>query len=394
MKEKLSKEENSTRRKKVALFHPWIKSRGGAEKCVLEILKSKNFDVDVYTWVYDKEKTFDEFQKYDVKLVGSKFAKKISRTYLLRGLFFINSLLSKIPLENYDLFLVSTSGVGEFILFRNYKPKKTFAYVYTPLRAATKEIVDWDLKNRHKNFFKKIIYLSMVHFYRFLEKISWKKIDFPIFISELSLERAEQRNLAKDKEKKIIYPPIEIEKFKKLKSNNGDYFLYVSRINQPKRQDVLIKAWKEFIKNYPNEKLIIAGSSENKNFLDEIKKLAEDSENIFIKTDLNQKELLELYSNSKAVIFVPFLEDFGIVPFEAMALGKPLIAVEKGGYSKLIEKFNYYRIKELYSEEKMIEEINRVLEEFMESEKKVKKIQSIGNNTQNFIKKIEEALLQ
>jgi glycosyltransferase involved in cell wall biosynthesis len=170
--------------------------------------------------------------------------------------------------------------------------------------------------------------------------------------------------------------------------------LYVSRINKPKRQDVLIKAWKNFSENYPEEKLIIAGSDENKKFLDEIKNLAENSKNISIKTDLNENELLELYSNCKAVIFVPFLEDFGIVPFEAMALGKPLIAVEKGGYSRLIEKFDYYKIKELYSEKEMIKEINLVLEEFMKSKKKTRKIQSIGNNTQNFIKKIEEALLQ
>ena len=38
------------KQKKIALFHPWLKSRGGAERVVLEILKS-NKNIDLYTWV-------------------------------------------------------------------------------------------------------------------------------------------------------------------------------------------------------------------------------------------------------------------------------------------------------------------------------------------------------
>lgn len=46
---------------KIAIFHPWIKSRGGAEKTVLELLK--NFkESELYTWVYEPENTFEEFK--------------------------------------------------------------------------------------------------------------------------------------------------------------------------------------------------------------------------------------------------------------------------------------------------------------------------------------------
>ena len=40
---------------RIALFHPWIKSRGGAERVVLEFVKNSVHDVDLYTWVYDEE---------------------------------------------------------------------------------------------------------------------------------------------------------------------------------------------------------------------------------------------------------------------------------------------------------------------------------------------------
>ena len=102
---------------------------------------------------------------------------------------------------------------------------------------------------------------------------------------------------------------------------------------------------------------------------------------------------MKLYEESKAVIFVPFMEDFGIVPFEALSLGKPLIAVDKGGYYDLVKKIpQYYPIKEVYSEDKMIIEINKTLENFMKSRVKPKKITNLVSNTTNFINKISEIL--
>jgi len=380
--------------KKIAIFHPWIKSRGGAEKTLLEILENKK-NVDLYTWVYDKENTFEEFKKFNIRVIGLKFLRKLSRANLSRGFFFINCLFSKIPLKKYDLFLISTSGLAEFITFRNYKKGKTYAYVHTPLRAATKEIIDWELENRYKNIFSKTTYLIAVAIYRILEKIAWKKIDFPIFNSELSMERAKKRELIYKKNAKIVYPPSDIKNIENIKTKIGDYFLYPSRINIPKRQDLLIKSWNVLVKKHPNEKLIIAGSLEDKKYYEKIKKSAEKMKNIEIKTNLSREEILKLYKGCKAVIFIPFMEDFGIVPFEALAFGKPLIAVDKGGYVKLIEKIpQYYKIRELFSEEKMVKEINRVMDIFLKSKIIPKKICINEVSTQNFINKLNKILEQ
>jgi glycosyltransferase involved in cell wall biosynthesis len=296
-------------------------------------------------------------------------------------------------LEKYDLFLISTSGLAEFITFRNYKKGGTYAYVHTPLRDADEDIMKWNLKNRHKNIFSKSIYRLAVSFYKILERRAWKKIDFAIFNSELSLERARKRKLIFAKKVKVIYPPVEMEKIKKLKTKNKEYFLYPSRINNPKRQDLLVKSWKEFLKKHPNEKLIIAGSMENKKYYNEIKKLSENMPNIEIKTNINNEDFFKLYSECKAVIFIPFMEDFGIVPFEALAFGKPLIAVDKGGYFKLIEKTpQYCKIKEMCSEKEMVNEINNSLEIFLNSKITPKKITNLSYNTNNFIKNLSKTL--
>lgn len=139
------------RKLKIALFYPWIKSRGGAEKVLLEIMKIKDFNFDLYTWVYDEKDSFKEFKNLKINVIGSNILRKLSKMKLLRGLFLPFSLFSKIPLEKYDYFLIYTSGTGEFITFRNYKKGKTIGYVNTILRDAYPEIVKWNMKNIYKN---------------------------------------------------------------------------------------------------------------------------------------------------------------------------------------------------------------------------------------------------
>lgn len=379
---------------KIALFYPWIKSRGGAEKVLLEIMKIKDFEFDLYTWVYDEKNSFEEFKGLKINVIGPNILKKFSRMKILRGLFLLVSLFSKIPLEEYDYFLIYTSGTGEFITFRNYKKGKTIGYVNTILRYAYPEIVKWNIKKVYKNLFSRIFYIASVKIYRFFEKIAWKRIDFPIFISEEGFKRAEKQGLLKNKKARVIYPPIDTNNFLKLTSNKGDFFLYVSRFNPSKRQDLLIRAWTKFSEEYPNEKLIISGGLENKEYFEYIKKLSEGTKNIDIKEGLGNKEILKLYEKSKAVIFVPFLEDFGIVPFEALAAGKPIIAVDRGGYVNLIKDIpQYYPIKETEDENLLVENIVDSLKKFMKSNIKPRKINIEKISIQNFKKNIGKVFI-
>ena len=51
---------------------------------------------------------------------------------------------------------------------------------------------------------------------------------------------------------------------------------------------------------------------------------------------IDEKELIEMYSNCKGFITTAFYEDFGLTPLEAMASGKPVIAPNEGGYKETI----------------------------------------------------------
>ncbi len=381
------------KKQKVALFHPWIKSRGGAERVILELLEKSKHDIEVYTWVYDKEKTFSEFGKYKVNLIAPGFGKKLARLHLLRGLFLPLTLLKKIPLEKYDKFLISTSGVAEFITFRNYKKGKTYAYIHTPLREANDKIIKWNLKNKYRRHpVKKMAYIASVFVYRALEKMTWKKLDVVVFNSELSLSRAIESNLPVKRNSRIIYPPIDVSKFGRLDSKKTEkLFVYYSRLNPPKRQDILIKAWNIFSEKYNGYKLIIIGTAENKQYYRRLLKLSKNNKDIRIMTDVSDKKLRELLGRSVAGIFLGYQEDFGMVPLEIVAAGKPLLAIDEGGYVKILNKNpNFYKIKEKHEEIAMVQEVAKSLESFI----KKKRIVSWkrGIKTTDFVKELDTVL--
>ena len=66
---------------------------------------------------------------------------------------------------------------------------------------------------------------------------------------------------------------------------------------------------------------------------------------------MKKKELVKLYSNCLAGLFLGYQEDFGMVPLEIISYGKPLIAVDEGGYVNVIGDF--HKIKEKHNLEEI-----------------------------------------
>ena len=302
------------------------------------------------------------------------------------------NLFKKIPLKKYDKFLISTSGIGEFITFRNYKKHKTYAYVHTPLREANDKIIKWNLENRHKNLVKKLIYLFLVKIYNLFEKKAWKRLDYIIFNSKLSKQRAKEKGILGKKGNKIIYPPIDFLRFNKIRDKKENSFIYISRLNPPKRQDILIEAWNMFSEKNKGYKLILVGNIDNKKYYSKLINLSKDNETIEIKTNVSNKEMEKIISKSVAGIFLGYQEDFGIVPLEILSAGKELLATNEGGYFELIKEHPlFYKINEKHSNKEMVNEIKEKLEEFI-NKKKIKTKNKKEIKTGNFIKEIDEVL--
>jgi glycosyltransferase involved in cell wall biosynthesis len=117
----------------------------------------------------------------------------------------------------------------------------------------------------------------------------------------------------------VIHPPINVDQFSVSEKDEG-YYLIVSALVPYKRVDLAIEAFNEI-----GERLLVVGTGPESKRLQSIAK-----KNIQFLGWQKDPELSRLYAGCRALIF-PGIEDFGIVPLEAMASGKPAIAFGKGG---------------------------------------------------------------
>ena len=110
------------------------------------------------------------------------------------------------------------------------------------------------------------------------------------------------------------------------------YLFTVSRLDAPKRIDLLVRAMAHVRARVP---LRIAGTGPQEPALRE---LATGDARVRFDGFLNDEQLAEAYAGSLAVLFAPYQEDYGYITLEAMLSGKPVITTtDSGGPTELIE---------------------------------------------------------
>ncbi|MBU2025260.1 glycosyltransferase, partial [Patescibacteria group bacterium] len=127
----------------------------------------------------------------------------------------------------------------------------------------------------------------------------------------------------------VIYPPVETELFAQsaceARKDHG-YFLIVSRLSAYKKINLAVEAF-----NKLGWKLVIIGQGP------EFKKLHRlAGPNIKLLGYQNRKKTIQYFKNCRAYI-QPAEEDFGISTVEAMAAGKPVLALNQGGAREIIK---------------------------------------------------------
>lgn len=293
----------------IALVHDWLTNVAGAEK-VLLVLKEIFPKAPIYTSVFDPKKAHP-FQKFDVRttfLQNLPLVKRRREALIpLTPLAFEN-----IDLGEFDLVISSTTMSAKGVIT---KPDTVhICYCHTPTRYLWESELDPRAQSgSFSNLRKKI-----AHRLRIWDKVASDRPDF-YFANSKYISKRIKKYYGRDSV--VIYPPVDVNKFVPGDQEKiQDYYLFVSRLVGYKKCDLVVEAF-----NKLNMPLKVIGSGPEK---EKLKKIAKD--NIEFLGFLTDSELKKYYSEAKAFIFAAE-EDFGIVPVEAMASGRPVIAYNKGG---------------------------------------------------------------
>ncbi len=317
---------------KVALVYDRVNKWGGAER-VLLALHALFPDAPLYTSVYDKKNTpwADEFKINTSFLQNLPFAS--THHELLAPL--MPLAFERFNFDKYDLVISLTSEAAKGIIT---KPGTVhICYCLTPTRYLWSGYDEY-FKNKNLSFFSK----PVTNVLRKWDLIASKRPDMFVAISKEVQKRIKKYY---GRESDLVYPPVTFyssseqsesrsdsgqarNKSSRLRSNNNDYFLVVSRLSKftkYKRVDLAINACNEL--GLP---LKIVGDGSLKK---ELEKIA--GTTIEFLGNIGDEELAKYYKNCKALIF-PGFEDLGLVMIEAQMFGKPVIAFKNGGALEIV----------------------------------------------------------
>ncbi|MFB6159455.1 MAG: glycosyltransferase family 4 protein [Candidatus Nanohalobium sp.] len=313
---------------RLAVYHAWIHCKGGGEKVLLELLENSEHDITVFTNKYVPEDTYEEFEEYDVREIGGL---PIVGEFLRGSLFTLGAMLTKLPLDDFDAFVVSTGGVAEAINFRN-RSLPLIGFCHTPLRFLHDEdIVEY--KKQEYGPLKRALYWFARKGYSMVEKPAWRLFDHVIFNSETTRQRALDGGLIDEERASVDHPGADTAG-----NEPGDYehyFFYPSRFAYYKRQDLALDAYQEFRDRNPETdfRLVVAGgvNEEKRPYFEQMKEKASGVKGAEVRSNVPGDEWEELYRDCYSVLFTAINEDWGIIPIEAGSYEKPIISVDEGG---------------------------------------------------------------
>lgn len=356
---------------KVVLAHDYLNQWGGAER-VLSYLTEVYPAAPVYTLFYDEKFVEDFFS--GKKIISSQLQKSKIRSFSHKYLLpFLPLAVESLNIEKTDVVLSSTTAWMKGLVL---KPDVChICYCHSP----TRFLWDWHseyLEEQKLGKIKKTILTPLLTYLRMWDYAAAQRVDFFITNSQNTRKRIQKYY---HKDAAVIYPPVDTSKFKVLK-NHDDYFLVVSRLSPYKNVALAVKAF-----NKLGLPLVIIGEGSQK---EELKNMA--GKNIIFAEAKTDAQLVDFYARARAVIFPTFDEDFGLVPVEAMAAGRPVIAAGRGGTRESIVE----GVSGEFFNENNPQSLIQAVQKFIENEKNYNpgKIRKIAEkfDVKIFKKKIEE----
>jgi glycosyltransferase involved in cell wall biosynthesis len=301
---------------KVAIIHYWLVGMRGGEK-VIEALCEMYPQADIFTHVYVPEMVSDRIREHRIipTFINSlPRASKMYKTYLP----LMPLALEQLDLRGYDLIISSESGPAKGIIAPS--DAVHVCYCHTPMRYI------WNMYHDYRNSAGRVARLMMpplTHYLRMWDVTSAARVDSFVANSATVARRIHRYYGAPSV---VIHPPVDTGAFSiAAPSELDEYYLMAGELVSYKRPDLAVRAFNEM-----KLKLVVIGGGE---MLDEIRRLAGPTVTVLGSQPFDV--LKQHYARCRALIF-PGEEDFGMVPVEAMASGRPVVAFGRGGATETV----------------------------------------------------------
>jgi glycosyltransferase involved in cell wall biosynthesis len=297
---------------KVALVHDDLIQYGGGERVFLAI-KDLFPKAKLYT-----SATTSEIRKH---LKGSDlttsfmqrfpFRKSLQRAYFP----FYPLAFESFDLSDYDLVISSSTRFAHGVIT---KPEtKHLSYMHSPGR------MFWEQESYFGKSPRLGAFLSPALAYlRLWDFAAAQRVDQ--FVANSGYIAGKISKYYR-REAKVVHPFVDLELFTLPFEDRGDYFLAVSRLAWWKRIDLAVEAALK-----AGVSLKVVGDGPQRKRLERLSRKMGSRGKVEFLGWVSGKKLARLYRNCRALV-LPQEEDFGIVPLEAQAVGRPVIAYKGGG---------------------------------------------------------------
>lgn len=298
----------------VALCHDWLTGMRGGERC-LELLARGFPRAPVYTLIHNRE-----------KVSGTINAHPVSHSFLQRVPGIFNHYRWFLPLfpaairgfapPDCDLLISTSHCVAKALPHK--AGTKHLCYCFTPMRYA------WTFHDEYlgQRSLKRALAAPVLARLREFDRRNSAGVDRFVAISHHVRRRIEKFY---GREADVVYPPVDTDFYTPGDGAGGGFDLIVSALVPYKKVDLAVRA---YAKNGFPLKVIGTGT--------EFEKLRVSAPgNVELLGWRSDGEVREFYRRCRFLVF-PGEEDFGIVPLEAQACGRPVIAFRRGGLTETI----------------------------------------------------------
>lgn len=301
---------------KVAIIHYWLVGMRGGEK-VVEALCEMYPEADIFTHVYVPQMVSDRIRRHRIIPTFINALPRAARMYK-SYLPLMPLALEQLDLRGYDLIISSESGPSKGII----PPSDALhvCYCHTPMRYI------WNMYHDYRDGAGRLTRLMMPplsHYLRMWDVTSAARVD-SFVANSTTVARRIHRYYGADSV--VIHPPVDVKAFSPVApSELGDFYLMAGELVSYKRPDLAVQAFSEM-----KLKLVVIGGGE---MLDEVRRIAGPTVTVMGPQPFDI--LKQHYARCRALIF-PGEEDFGMVPVEAMASGRPVVAFGRGGATETV----------------------------------------------------------